>query len=281
MSAARFTLIDTGDEGKWVTVLVPGHGLLSAAESHPNFTTILDLLLSDEDLDPDEFARLFDVSVAVAEHFENLSERVSVSAGRVFFDGDEQHDAITKQIVRFLDEDVQNWVPLVNFMEKVASNPVLHSREQLYDWLNAHDFTLTRDGNIVGYKGVVKLEDGTLVSQWTGRAIVDGQRHQGQIPNAIGTVIEMPRSEVAHDPAEACSTGLHVGTYGYAESYARGAMLEVEVNPRDVVSVPTDAAGEKVRVCRYRVLSIIDAPHTAAVLDDEDDDYDGSGPFGF
>jgi hypothetical protein len=52
-----------------------------------------------------------------------------------------------------------------------------------------------------------------------------------------------------------------VGTYDYAKRYANGALLKVHVNPRDVVSVPT-GEGEKVRVCRYVVEDIIDAPET-------------------
>ena len=51
-------------------------------------------------------------------------------------------------------------------------------------------------------------------------------------------------------------------------------MLKVHINPRDVVSVPTDAQGEKVRVCRYRVVEIIDAPETVALEDDYQDAWD-------
>jgi hypothetical protein len=63
----------------------------------------------------------------------------------------------------------------------------------------------------------------------------------------------MPRSDVQHDPARSCHTGLHVGTYEYAHSYADAALLTVLVNPRDVVSVPTACGATKMRVCRYVV----------------------------
>ena len=53
------------------------------------------------------------------------------------------------------------------------------------------------------------------------------------------------------------------------------------MNPRDVVSVPVDCAGEKMRVCRYKVLETIDAPETEPVawegepdLWEDDWDYD-------
>ena len=57
-------------------------------------------------------------------------------------------------------------------------------------------------------------------------------------------------------------------------------MLEIHINPRDVVSVPTDAGGAKMRVCRYTVASVVEAPHTSSVVSsytpsfDEDYDYD-------
>ena len=79
----------------------------------------------------------------------------------------------------------------------------------------------------------------------------------------------MPRGEVQHDPESGCSTGLHVGTYAYAQGYARAALLTVHVNPRDVVSVPTDCDAEKMRVCRYVVSDDEPTPpeESAAIVD--------------
>jgi hypothetical protein len=256
-----FSIVNNGDDS-FATAIIPGHDPLVAGQSHPNYDRIVEALVigvADTPEAAEELADLFDVETAIATRFSNLSERVQVGNGRVYFDGDEQHGSIVKQIVRFLDEGVSDWYPLVNFMERVASNPNEHSRSMLYDWLNCHDFTLTSSGKIVGYKGVHKDDEGNLVSGWEGQATVNGQVVKGRIPNAIGNIVEMPRSEVTHDPSDACSTGLHVGTHRYAKSYARGAMLKVIVDPRDVVSVPTDARGEKVRVSRYYVAEVIDA----------------------
>lgn len=271
-----YSTINNGDE-QFVTVILPGIGPRVAGNTHPNFDRIMESLTGDDEVSTEEYERLFDTSVAVAERFTRLSDRVSVSNGHVYLDGDLQDDAITNQIVRFLDEDQGDWYPLVRFMENVAANPSEHSRTQLYDWLRAHEFTLTNEGNIVGYKGVAMRDDGSLVSCQSGRAIVDGEVVTGQIPNAVGSIVEMPRSEVTHDPATSCSTGLHVGTYDYALSWARGRMLRVDVNPRDVVSVPTHANGKKVRVCRYKVVEVIDAPLSGAYTGNAttDDDCDG------
>lgn len=278
MSNIQFSSIISEDGQKFITAFVNGKLLPPVDDSHPNFDQIASECANALDglyVDPQTFEDLFDVSVKVAQRFEKLSERVSVAHGRVYFDGDEIDSSLTQQIIRFLDSDEDDWRPLVNFFEKVQSNPIDHSKEQLFDWLKLHDtITITPEGDLIGYKGVHSDGNGGYVSGFSGTAIVDGVRHTGKIPNAVGSTVEMPRSEVAHDPATACSYGLHVGTYDYARSYAQAAMLAVRINPRDVVSVPTDAGGAKVRVCRYKVEEVIDLPYSGplhAFVFDEDE----------
>jgi hypothetical protein len=92
-------------------------------------------------------------------------------------------------------------------------------------------------------------------SDHAGHGFSDGVEYKSaNIPNNIGSIVEMPRSEVRDDPHQDCSVGLHVATLNFAKGYMGGGkLLKLVVNPRDVVSVPhRDAA--KVRVCRYRVL---------------------------
>lgn len=234
-----------------VTVVVDGVPY-SAANTHPNFKEIIRLAAEGDTSVKD----LFDVSVAVARKFEQLSERVSVHSGRVYFDNEEVDSALTRQIVKFLEAGVQDFRPLVNFYEKLAQNPNEDSRIQLYSWLNAHNFTITPEGDLLGYKGVRKNDDGSYESVNHGRAIVNGEEVNGAIPNNIGYVVTMPRGDVQFNPSVGCSTGLHVGTWNYANSWAQGAVLEVAVNPRDVVSVPTDCGAQKLRTCRYVVTGV-------------------------
>lgn len=257
-----------------LTVFMPSGAPVVATGDHPNFAELLEG--AREDASPDELRKLADLSVAAAERFERLGERVTVADGRVYFDGDEVDATITRQIRRCLDDpSVGDWYPLVRFMENVAANPNAHSREQLFDWLNDRDFTITDDGSFVAYKGVTEDESGEYVSTSSGHGIVDGEAHTGRLPNPVGAIVEMPRSDVQHDPTEGCSTGLHVGTYEYARTYASAALLTVHVNPRDVVSVPTDCNAEKMRVCRYIVHNDEPTPpgeSPAVIYDDEAED---------
>jgi hypothetical protein len=263
--------VKTEDGRESLTVFMPSGTPVVATGEHPHFAELLEGAQSD--MPADDLRNLEDLSNAVAQHFDTLSERVAVANGRVYFDGDEVDSTITQQIKRCLDDpDVGDWKPLVLFMENVAANPNEHSREQLFDWLRDREFTITTNGCFIAYKGVSSrsADDGYVYqSSSRGEAIVNGERFEGNIPNACGATVEMPRSDVQHDPGHGCSTGLHVGTYKYAQSYANAALLTVLVNPRDVVSVPTDCNAEKMRVCRY-VVSDDDAkaPEESPAIED-------------
>lgn len=237
-----------GDQ-KVITVFIPGQPMPFCADStHPNFAKIVAAV---EKGDEAGLPTLFDAAAEIAKQFKALSERVSVAAGRIYFDGDEIHNTLTEQVRRFLDEGVEDYKPLVKFFEKVQANPSQHSRDQLYEWLTRHKFTITDEGDLLGYKGVKN----DLTSVHAGPAIVDGKAVNGHVPNNVGSTIEIARGQVVADSSVGCSVGLHVGTWEYARKWGP-TLLEVHVNPRDVVSVPTDCNAQKVRVCRYKVVAV-------------------------
>lgn len=273
MSVQSVMVSHEGQE--FITVFVPGHDpLVAGSETHPNFDEIVEAARAGDESVVD----LFDVAATAAQKFQRLSERVTTAQGRLYLDGVEVHNALSTQVIRFLQDGVEDWLPLVNFFEKVQANPNDHSREQLYEWLDRRDFTITPDGDFVAYKGVASDGNGNYSSITHGPAVVDGQAVNGAVPNNVGSIVEMARDKVHHDPSVGCSTGLHVGAYDYAQSFSRGAVLEVHVNPRDVVSVPTDSDWAKVRTCRYRVVDVIDQPYSSPVTSLDDDwgyrDYD-------
>lgn len=259
---------------KVVTVVIDGVPHV-AGNDHPNYQEIVRLAAEGDASVVD----LFDVSLVLARKFEQVSDRVSIRDGRVYLDGDEVNSALNEQIIEF-HKGGQDFMPLVNFYDKIEQNPNADSREQLYAWLKAHKFTITPEGDLLGYKGVRKIAEGQYESINHGHAIVDGQEYNGAIPNNIGAIVTMPRSEVEHDPSSGCSRGLHVGTWDYARDFARGEVLEVVVNPRDVVSVPYDCSAQKLRTCRYVVTGVAEDEYgtplkSASTWDNSSyDDYD-------
>lgn len=270
----KHSIVYLNGEPSVVTAFHGGEIYTAIAEHHPNFGAIVAALLDKPE--DESVIDLFDITKTVSRKFERLTERVTLRNGVVYFDGDAVNNTLTNQIVRFVNEGVQNWKPLVAFMEKVMQNPNPNSRDQLFLWLDNGDFTITADGDFVGYKGV-RIKDGvpssTVQAPAKDGVTVNGEPVTGYVPNPDGAVVEMPRSVVDDDEDRYCSVGLHVGTYNYAKGFT-GHVLEVHVNPRDVVSVTSDSNREKIRTCRYTVVKHIPAPYQSAIsYEDYDDDF--------
>jgi hypothetical protein len=267
MSEFKFpaTLVSEGGKSVVTAFNVNATQPIHMADSfHPHFDEIVAGLRSGDNRVWD----LFDVAGGIRRRFEQITDRVSWNGSEILWDGDPIHSVLADQLARAVQEGKSaNYTALAKFWEKVESNPEPHSREQAYDFLAAHKFQITPEGDVIGFKGVSKTytaADGVDVyhsvarSQVTGvpSAFVNGKPIEplSTVPQSIGDTVTMPRSEVAHDPTQACKRGLHVATHGYASGY--GTVLEVHVNPRDIVSVPNDGLGAKVRVCRYYVAGV-------------------------
>lgn len=241
-----------------------------AQSSHANYDRIIEELdnannWEDNKETAERIQGLADMTIQVEREFTKLTDRISVANGIITFDGDEIHNALTEQITKFIREG-KDFGPLLNFMENVYQNPSEGSRVQSYEWLEKHDLTITSDGLVVAYKGVRTNGTGKYLSINSGPAIIDGVEHKsGQVPNQPGSVIEIPRSQVDDDVETPCSRGLHVGSYDYANGFG-SVCLEVHVNPRDIVSVPRDHNHAKVRVCRYKVIDVVEEKYNDAVI---------------
>jgi hypothetical protein len=287
MPQAGYTsTITLGDERNVVSVFVPGKDPLVADSENPRFDEIFDAVRAKQPIE--DILHLFDLARAIKDRFARLSDRIALRGHQLFLDGDPLDNSLAEQVLRFFDAKQDDWKPLVKFYEKLLANPNKHSREQFYPWLAQHNFTITTEGDVVGYKGVKRGqgsdflsengEPANLYSTRSGPAIVNGVvHHDGFVPQPIGGIVEMARSQVKHDPADGCASGLHVGTHSFATKYG-DTMLEVHFNPRDVVSVPTDCDWAKVRVCRYHVVRVIDGPINEPVVpaepEPEDLEYD-------
>ena len=146
---------------------------------------------------------------------------------------------------------------------------------------------MTTDGLIVGYKSV--RSDGW--SAHAGREQVtvvhqdgDVETVIGRVPYPVGATVWMARDLVDCNRESPCSgAGLYVGTFGYAKHFSE-RMLVVLVDPADVVAVPRDSSGQKMRVCRLFVAARHDGDqlsepvidHIRTVPDfDASDEYSG------
>jgi hypothetical protein len=69
----------------------------------------------------------------------------------------------------------------------------------------------------------------------------------------------MERHEVDDNKDRTCSSGLHFCSKDYLNSFGGERVVIVKINPRDVVSIPSDYNDTKGRACRYEVVGEIDA----------------------
>lgn len=177
---------------------------------------------------------------------------VKVKDGVLQLDGEEMPTELSSRIMAYK----ENRLPITSllaFWENLKQNPSFNSRQQLFKFLENKGHSLTPDGCFIGYRGV--REDFKDI-------------HSGTFDNRPGQICEIPREQVDDNPNNTCSHGLHVGSFGYAKDFARGKLVLVKVNPRDVVAVPNDYNGQKMRVCRFEVVKEADAMVEAVVFGD-------------
>jgi hypothetical protein len=195
-------------------------------------------------------------AVSIAHFLKTKSEgMLDLIDGRVFLDGKEIHGSLGQKFLEFINAKIEI-APLINFCRKLRKNPSVSSIDQLFGFLDANKHPITKDGNFIAYKKVRSdFKD----------------YHSGMFDNSPGKVLEMPREQVDEDPTKTCSSGLHVANWNYAYNSfygGEGNMVEVEVDPADVVAVPIDYNQGKMRTCRYKVVKVITAPRQEKLLVD-------------
>ena len=234
-----------------LTVVVNGKAH-TMDRTNPAFTQAVDCLKSE---DADKLEQMFDTSKAVEDYIDGS---IAVQDGVVRYQGHEVHNHVVERILDFMRGGLP-YKPLVKFLDKLMANPSRRAVNELYSFLEHKAMPLTPDGNFLAYKGV--KEDFT---DW----------HSGKFSNDVGAVNEMPRNFVCDDASVGCSDGFHAGSLDYAESFGRGGnLMVVEINPADVVSVPNDSDCQKLRTCKYKVVSLFKRK-LVEPLCDEYGDYD-------
>ena len=68
------------------------------------------------------------------------------------------------------------------------------------------------------------------------------------------TVVTMERNAVDDDKDRTCSSGLHFCSKDYLGHFGGERIMILKINPRDVVSIPSDYNDSKGRACRYEVI---------------------------
>lgn len=261
------SIIRTG-EGGFITVVMGGETLtLRASDSADNFERALQAF-KDED-----WETLY-VAMRPVKFYATKINGVTVSEDGVTWNGLPIHNVVAKRILEFAQQGLPV-NPLCAFMDKLMANPSKRAVEELYTFLEHKNLPITDNGNFLAYKGI--KSDWNSCTAGTVQLLKGRANGHGQIYNGVGEVIEVPRNQVCDDKEIGCSYGLHAGTLSYATGFAQGKVVQVEINPADVVSIPTDCNYEKLRTCKYKVVAEYDCPLDKPLYESRfnDHDYDG------
>lgn len=186
----------------------------------------------------------------------SLNDSEEVVSADVSYKGQPLPEVLKQKLIQMYKAGATNFDHLFNFIDNLLANPDENSREQLYGFLVHKNMPITDNGTFIAYKGV--RGDYYSITGNTSTVVLEGKVDSaGHILNELGKTIRVRHEDVENNPDVACSQGLHVGSYEYAKGFKsqEGRLLAVEVNPKDVVSVPVDCACQKCRVSSYKVLN--------------------------
>lgn len=173
--------------------------------------------------------------------------RVDIRNGRVYYQGLELHNSLTRRIVQLMREGYE-FEHMVAFLQNVMESTSHRVREQLFDFVEKHLFSITEDGCFLAYK-------------YVDRNFRDC--YSGKFDNRPGRLVpETPLewNDVDEDPNRTCSRGLHVCGYEYLKGMTgsdRYHIVLCKVDPRMVAAIPVDYNHAKMRVRQYEVLECI------------------------
>ena len=221
--------------------------------SHPQFKEVEKAIRGNQH---QKALDLFDISSKLKRH---SSGEFYVLDGLIYTstNGVPMSDAMSSLVINFFESNLP-FKPILAFWENVQKNKDVEAVKDLWDFLNHNKIPITEDGCFISYKKVnndySSCASGVWVKNESDEWVLDNSKHYDNSP---GKVVNMPREKVNADRNQTCSSGLHCAAFTYATNFSNGRLIEVKVNPKDVVSVPVDYDRQKMRVCEY--LSLGDA----------------------
>lgn len=243
----------------------------SVDKSHINFDRIKELFTqyySADNNEQDAIEAELTTLVNIPKTIENQScGSLEVRGDEIYHNGVPLHNVLVDRIFEVMKSGfpVQH---LLKFLENIMLNPSYRAINELYGFLEHKGLPITSDGHFLAYKAVTgNFKD----------------KHTNTFDNTVGKTVSMKRTEVDDDCSIGCSKGLHAGTLDYVNGFRSydDKTVVVKINPKDVVSVPKDSNEEKVRVCEYAVVDVLQSEFIAPVVeeyddDDDEEDYDGN-----
>ena len=253
-------IVNPDPESGFITVVLDGERH-SINAGNTLFSKALDAYKAD---DWDAFVACVNPTIRLKSLYASY-EGIEVKDGNLYVFGDPVHSTLANRVLSFLEHGL-DCVHLFKFILKLNLNPSKRAVDELYTFLEHRALPITDNGNFLAYKAVR--------ADYT-------DKHTGKFLNTVDAVLEMPRNKVDDDKNVGCSYGFHAGTVEYAKDFlgGQGHLMIVEINPADVVSIPTDCQFQKLRTCKYKVvgeyeIDLTDPMYASRFQTDDDDDVD-------
>lgn len=231
---------------KTITVIVDGKPRTISA-SNANFTKVKALLLSGEH---SEIPTLLDVRASI-EKMGNGD--LKIVGNKVFYMGSEIRPYQSQKIISMMKAGHKDINPYRRMVERLAQNVSSRAQDEFPRFAEYKELPIDEDGFVYAFKGI----QGNNYSCWgnTHTRVLKGKvDSSGHIWNGVGEEIEVDRRDVCDDFRKTCAEGLHAGSRDFGEGYGEKLCL-IKFDPKDVVCIPCDAEGQKMRLCHYWVIS--------------------------
>ena len=213
-------------------VVVIGNKSHTISKTHITYQKVLDAIKAN---DWDSLPDIIEPKKVVLNYGQG---NVSIQGETLFWKGKELNTGLSVRMIQMLQEGFPI-EPMVNFMENLYQNPSKRAVTELYGFLEKCNLPITPDGHFLAYK---KVRANYM------------DVHSGTMDNSVGQIVEMERHDVDDNKDNTCSTGLHFCSQSYLNSFGGERTVIVKINPRDVVSIPSDYNDAKGRACRYEVI---------------------------
>jgi hypothetical protein len=222
-------------QGNNITVVI-GSTPFTISKSHITYPQVLEAVKAG---DWDKVKEIVDPVKVVLSFGQG---NVTIEGEQLLWKGRELNTGLATRMIAMLEEgfDIK---PMATFMENLMSNPSKRAVDELYGFLEKNNLPITPDGHFLAYK---RVRDNYF------------DVHSGTMDNSVGKIVEMERNEVDDNKDRTCSAGLHFCSHSYLGHFSGDRVVIVKINPRDVVSIPSDYNDSKGRACRYEVIGEVD-----------------------
>jgi len=224
-------------QGDNIVMVVDGTQYTMNAETHMNYAKLVEALKAQ---DWDVVVKLVDIKKSLEDYSQGL---ISIKDGEVLYDEETFHNALADRLIDMYAEGFPI-DPMLAFIENLMENPSKTSVDEFYLFMENNSLPITPDGYFLAYKKV--HEDYTDI-------------YTSKISNQVGQKPTMRRNKVDDKRHNTCSEGFHFCSLEYLPHFGSSQrntdkVMILKINPRDVVSIPSDYNNAKGRCCVYEVI---------------------------